>query len=132
MTISDARHKSHMVGLVVTNTWEKKEDFEFVFRSLQETIDALMGQGYNPESIVGDGTLAIDAAMEIVWPNVGTRPMRIMCWKHMLDAVTRKMTEFGIGKKRINDFIEDLKFVQPLCNTRLFDNGLNLLMEKHQ
>jgi hypothetical protein len=115
--------------MVISNTRESAADYAFAFQEIVNAVRLFHRIDYHPDYIVADGTLAVDNAIQQVWPE--ETPLRIMCWKHMVEAVCKKMRKpFNIPVKRVEDFRADLEFIQALPTVELFQNGLRLFIEK--
>ncbi|CAF1612146.1 unnamed protein product, partial [Didymodactylos carnosus] len=83
---TDLDRHFHAFGMAVCSN-EKKQDFIFIFRALQEGLQKINLKEINPDVLIADGADSIRNAFQDVF---GEKPM-VMCWAHMRRNVVKKI-----------------------------------------
>ena len=99
---TDCMRHYHPFGLALT-TGETKDDYTFLCRSLQLSIEKVGLPPFHPTCLLADGAEAITNGFESVF---GPAEKRIMCWAHVVRNVDKNMVGIPAhDKKRLDNFI---------------------------
>ncbi|CAF1106844.1 unnamed protein product [Didymodactylos carnosus] len=105
---------------------EQTNDFEFMFKSVQLTIEKLYNINYCPIISVGDASGAITNGFINVF-NVIEK--NIMCWFHVTKNIDTQLNAIK-DKKMKAELRQDIKFMQLIKNETIFDAAIKLFQKK--
>jgi len=121
---SDFDRKFHPFGLAVC-TDEKQPDFEFIFNSISDGVERIIGSSFAPEVIIVDGSGAIRNAFMKLF----NKEKMVMCWSHMRRNVEKRLKTAAQNRDEILDDIDKLQLSESEI---VFRNGSSLFLKKWQ
>ena len=122
---TDGNRKFHSFGLAVC-TWEKQQDFEFIFQSIIIGLEKLNLPVIQPQVLVADGSDVI----RNVFVTVFKCSKMVMCWAHMLRACKKHMN--NMSKEFKEDLIDDNKTLQLAQIKEFFEAASKLFINKYE
>lgn len=103
---------------------ERTEDYEYVFKTIKDSIAKHLNKIFKPEQLVADGADAIRNGFYKVFDSAKTD---IMCFAHVLRNVRKRPFTNKTNKSLI---IDDIRKIQLASNKNIFDLMTNLFLEK--
>ena len=105
---------------------EQTNDYEFMFKSIQLTVERLYNIFYCPVILVADASAAITNGFINVF-NVIEK--RIMCWFHVTKNMDSHLNTIK-DKQNKAQLRLDIEFIQLLKNEEIFDAAIQLFIKK--
>ncbi|CAF3028112.1 unnamed protein product, partial [Rotaria sp. Silwood2] len=122
---TDKQCAFHPFGIVLCIN-EETNDFEFMFKSVQLTVEKLYNFNYCPIILVADASEAITNGFINVF-NVIEK--RIMCWFHVTKNIDTQLNAIK-DKKMKAELRQDNEFMQLIKNETIFDAAIKLFQKK--
>lgn len=107
---TDADRKFHPFGIAVC-TNERADDFEFIFRSLQEGVAHVTGREFDPDVLISDAAASIHNGFKKAFTNITDDDIG-MCWSHVRRNVVKNLPKYIKDPKKQIEFMS--KFIQFL------------------
>lgn len=123
---TDSDRRFHLIGMSVS-TNEKTADFEFIFKTIKNATNDLLGYQLKPRYLVSDAAFSIKNAFANVF---GHEDNKIMCWAHLRRAVVKKLPQYIRESKRQHEFVADLDKLQLSNSQEVFKRASELFIEK--
>lgn len=89
--VTDLERRFHLIGMTLT-TNERAGDYEFTFKCIKSTVEALYKKNIEPKALICDGAKAILNGFKNAFPD--TAGTMIMCWFHVV---------LNFSKVKLND-----------------------------
>lgn len=106
---TDSNRRFHPIGTCVS-TNERSEDFEFMFRTMKNSLKEIFGFEMDPRVLISDAARSIHIAFKSVF---GDRDNIIMCWAHLRRNVVKNLPKFLRDSKKQLEFLGERSF-QPI------------------
>lgn len=106
---TDSNRRFHPIGTCVS-TYERSADFEFMFRTIKNSLKEIFGFEMDPRVFISDAARSIHNAFKSVF---GDRDDIIMCWAHLRRNVVKNSPRFLRDSKKQLEFIGQRSF-QPI------------------
>lgn len=124
--VTDMHRAFHPIGVAVCTT-EAEKDFEFIFKSLKDSVREIFNAEFDPKFVIADAAHQIhNAARKVFGPNIQI----IMCWFHMHKCVSDKVPSFLKELSKQNQFMADLDKLQVAKTPAIFEVALQLFLQK--
>ncbi|XP_077298239.1 uncharacterized protein LOC143919681 [Arctopsyche grandis] len=122
---SDRNKKFHILAVAVCSN-EQTADFEFVFRSLKETVKKIYDFEMRIKVLIADASYSIKNGFENTF---GTDAVIRMCWTHMRRAVYKK-AQVLVEKIHVDKILADIDAIQISENQNTFIKAYELFRKK--
>lgn len=121
----DREKHFHVVAIVVTSN-ERKSEYEFVFRTIKEGVEAETKQAFQPNIIVSDHAAAIrNGFFAVFGPS-----KNVICCIHLFRKL-REKSSFSNAKNKQN-IRNDVFVLHSAPDEETFDHAVLLFLEKWQ
>lgn len=118
----DIEQRFHLNAFSIT-TKEESANYEFLFRTIKETIAKLHQEEFKPEVLISDAAAAISKGFYSAFPDINAK--HVTCWFHALKAMRAK-----IGTEYHEELIADINLLHHSSSEKVFKCAVKLFIEK--
>lgn len=122
-TDMDSTQRFHLLAVMVSK-YERASDFEFGFKAIQNGIQRVHNEQFEPKILMRDAAFAIHNGFVSVF---GDDTISLMCYAHVIRAVDRRPVETGADKEAIK---KDIGRLRLSYDKKTFDTGCQLFLDK--
>lgn len=119
----DIEQKFHAIAISVT-TKEESSNYEFVFKTIRQTIVKLFQTDFKPEVLISDAARAIVNGFHAVFPDV-TNAKNVMCFFHAIKAMRAK-----VGTEWRDEVMADIYTLHHSNSEKVFRRAAELFIGK--
>lgn len=101
---TDSNRRFHPIGTCVS-TNERSADFEFMFRTMKNSLIEIFDFHMNPRVLICDAAKSIQCIHNGFKSVFGDRDNIIMCWAHIRRNVVKNLPRFLRDKKKQSEFL---------------------------
>ena len=121
----DINHKFHLIVMAISKH-ERESDYQFVLSSINYFLKELYDYNWEINLLIADGSLAIYNAGRSVFGQAYTHGM---CAVHVWRNLEKKISSY-VPQKHRKEIRYDLKLLEKIHDSKLFEVGLNLFQKK--
>lgn len=123
---TDKNKSFHPLCIAIT-TYEKADDYRFVFYCLKIAVENELGLTFQPKILIADASEAITNGFSSIFNYEFTR---VYCWAHVVRNIIKKMKELKINEEIRNEIMKDIHILQQSHNISNFKAASILFANK--